>query len=206
MSPFLSILFPVIASTYVNIVGTSTVNLVENSLLYERISSAPLAGLKIWDREQGDWRATTVTERVSRPAVTVLHLWSSYCAPCLSELPQVVKWAQRQEQESNGAVRVLVVAHDTDSTSMRSKWPVFASGMPLLAALYQDPSGDFYTSLARKAIATNRPPLPLTVVFGKNFSILYAIAGPLQGRFNELSDAIMRIRDNGLELQLQASR
>ena len=42
MSPFLSILFPVIASTYVNIVGTSTVNLVENSLLYERISSAPL--------------------------------------------------------------------------------------------------------------------------------------------------------------------
>lgn len=206
MTPFLSILFPLIASTYVPIIGTSTVNLVERTLMYERISPAPLTGLKIWDRALEDWRSTTLTERVSRPNVTVLHLWSSYCAPCLSELPQVVKWAQRQERENNGAVRVLVVAHDTDSTNMRSKWPLFYRGLPPLAALYQDPSGDFYTSLARKAIATNRPPLPLTVVLDRNFSILYAIAGPLQGRFNELSDGIMRIRKNELGLPLQASR
>lgn len=206
MTPFLSILFPVIASTYVNAFGASTVHFVENSLLYQRISPTPLAGLKIWDRELGDWRATTQKERVSHSAVTVLHLWSSYCAPCLSELPQVVKWARRQEQESHGAVRVLVVAHDTDSTDMRSKWPVFSSGLPRLAALYQDPSGDLYSSLAREAIATNRPPLPLTVVIGKNFSVLYAIAGSLQGRFNEISDCIMRIRKNNLDLLLQASR
>ena len=206
MASFLSILFPVIASTYINTVGTSTLHLVENSLLYERISPAPLAELKIWDRKLGDWRTTTQKERVKQPAITVLHLWSSYCAPCLSELPQVVKWAQRQEQESNGAVRVLVVAHDTDSTNMRSKWPLFSSGLPPLAALYQDPSGDLYSSLARKAIATNRPPLPLTVVIGENFSILYAIAGPLQGRLNEISDSIMRIRENDFGLPLQASR
>ena len=44
MSPILSILFPIIASTYVPIIGTSTVHYVEHFLLNERISPAPLAG------------------------------------------------------------------------------------------------------------------------------------------------------------------
>jgi thiol-disulfide isomerase/thioredoxin len=206
MAPLLSMLFPVIASTYVLINGTSTVHYVEHFLLHERISPAPLAGLKVWDREVADWRAPTTSERVARPTVTVLHLWSYYCTPCLAELPQVVKWAQRQEQEGKGAVRVLVVAHDTDGANMRSKWPLFSTGLPSMAALYQDPSGDFFGSIARKAPATNRPPLPLTVVLDKNFSIQYAIAGPLQGRFNELSDSIARFHESELAPQLQASR
>jgi len=166
-------------------------------LLHRGLAPSALQGLRIWDNLAADWRVPNPGEIPARPPVTVVHLWAHYCLPCIAELPQVARWASRLNQESRGAVRVMIVAESTDRAAMQAKWAVLGRTMPSTLALYQDPTGALFDDLAKTLPATRTPGLPLTLVLDDTLTVRQAVVGSLPSRMNELTDGIRRLAVRG---------
>lgn len=143
--------------------------LTEAELLHRRL---PLDGLSQWNA--ASQRFVPLTERPAAK-VTVLHLWSPHCVPCVAELPLLQRLLTAWRSEPS--VRFLLVAdfgEDSDGSDVvsfvASHRGQFPSG-PLLRL--RDPR-------LREALSTSIQ--PLTLLLDEKLVVRQAFAGPLTGR------------------------
>lgn len=66
--------------------------------------------------------------------VVLVHVWASWCPPCISEFPDLVAYLKRNPQ-----VILLAVSVDSDAQAMRSFWKRFELNSHTNAFLIPDP-------------------------------------------------------------------
>ena len=151
---------------------------IESELLHRRVF---LDGVLGWNPAARQFLPVSVTGPTQ---VTVLHLWSPRCGPCVEELPLLRRLVAAWRTEP--AVRFLIVGdHSEDSdgsdlvTFVDSHREQFPSG-PVLR---------LRDSRLRESLATSVQ--PLTLLLDEKLVIRQVFAGPLKGR--NLGSAVTRL-------------
>jgi len=153
----------------------------ESELLHRRIQ---LDGVVEWQGRQHGWLQLLPS---SRPAqVTVLHLWSPRCVPCVAELPLLSRMVDAWRSEPT--VRFLVVADHGDD----------GDGSDLLTFAQSHPALWRLLPLLRMRDERLRDSLgvmvqPLTLLLDEQKVVRQVFVGPLSGR--NLGSAIARLRE-----------
>lgn len=148
------------------------------------------------------WRAGLRTLRGDSPrrptaAVTVLHLWSVSCAPCVRELPRL----ERVISELRPYTEVLAISEDLTEplSSLNRRCGPDRTTLPGgqapagLPALLQEPLLVKDDSLRRRLGVTAQP---LTLVLDREFVIRQAFIGSLEHRFGALLEAVSALDGN----------
>lgn len=111
-------------------------------------------------------------------AVTVVHFWATWCAPCRKELPLLDDMKERYEVQG---VRFAAISVDTDPVKLRR----FLEEVPVSLPIYIDgPSG-----VAR---ALDLPSLPYTVVLDTNGNTVLSTAQSGPSAMKAISQSIDR--------------
>jgi thiol-disulfide isomerase/thioredoxin len=111
-------------------------------------------------------------------AVTVVHFWASWCAPCRKELPLLDDIRARYDAEG---VRFAAISVDTDSEKLRR----FLQEVPVSLPIFVDgPSG-----VAR---ALDLPSLPYTLVLDTNGRTVLSTAQSGDSAMKAISQSIER--------------
>lgn len=153
----------------------------ESELLHRRLE---LEGVVEWRGGQQGWMQLLPSKRP--PKVTVLHLWSPRCGPCVAELPLLSRMIDAWRSEP--AVRFLVVADHGDD----------GDGSELLAFVQSHPALWRSLPLLRLRDQRLRDALgvavqPLTMLLDEQKVVRQVFVGPLSGR--NLGSAIARLRE-----------
>lgn len=148
---------------------------IESELLHRRLR---IDDLQAWTPSQQRWQPRALD---SVP-VTVLHLWSPRCVPCVEELPLLARLLDAWKSEPS--VRFLVVAdHEGDGSELLP----FLSAQPLLWR--NRPLLRLGTDRLRDGLGVSVQ--PLTLLVDEQRVIRQAFVGPLSGR--SLGSAISRL-------------
>lgn len=154
----------------------------ESELLHRRLA---LDGLVEWNAKSRSWREFVPASRVAK--VTVLHLWSPRCAPCVEELPLLQRMIDAWRSDSS--VRFLVVADHTEA----------GDGSELLSFVERHGELGALLPLLRLRDGRLRDSLglsvqPLTLLIDEQRVVRQVFIGPLAGR--NVGSAIARLRDS----------
>lgn len=149
---------------------------IESDLLHRRLQLEDLAS---WNPQAMRWQPLAVDRW---PSVTVLHLWSPRCAPCVAELPLLQRLLDAWSREPS--VRFLVVSdHDSDERELLpflQSQPALWRGRPLLR-LGSDKLRDGLGVRVQ----------PLTLLLDDQRVVRQVFVGPLAGR--NLGSAVTRL-------------
>ena len=107
--------------------------------------------------------------------VLLVHVWASWCAPCLQELPQFDRVAARAQRRG---AQVLTLAVDTEYRDIARVQTVLRERAPHLTPLVADygPGMEFFRLFSKDW----RGSIPATFVFGRD--------GKLQTAFTNFAD------------------
>jgi thiol-disulfide isomerase/thioredoxin len=138
-----------------------------------------LGDLQSWNPQQKRWQPLASDATSS---VTVLHLWSPRCAPCVEELPLLARLLDAWQREPS--VRFLIVAdHEGDGSELVPLWqaqPALWQHRPLLRV---------GSDKLRDQLGVQVQ--PLTLLIDDQQVIRQAFVGPLAGR--SLGSAVTRL-------------
>ena len=95
--------------------------------------------------------------------VTLLNLWSTYCGPCIAEMPALAALEQRY---STHGLRVIAVSVDRGDAEVKA----FLLRYPLSLPIGRDPAGTITAALANTA-------LPQNVLVAADGRVLYRANG-----------------------------
>jgi thiol-disulfide isomerase/thioredoxin len=111
-------------------------------------------------------RGATLALNVGGPPLTAVHLWATWCAPCVTELPQVeaVHKAYRQK-----GLKVIAISLDGNMDKVRQF--IDANGIETLLPLL-DVNNASFNALQAKG-------LPITVFFNARGETVARADGPL---------------------------
>lgn len=152
---------------------------IETDLLHRRLVIDDLAS---WNPQQKRWQPLVSLPSDSTPSVTVLHLWSPRCAPCVDELPLLARLLDAWQREQS--VRFLLVAdHEGDGSDL-VPWvqshPALWRSRPLLRVR---------SDKLRDQLGVQVQ--PLTLLIDDQHVIRQVFVGPLKGR--SLGSAVTRL-------------
>ena len=163
----------------------------ESRLLHQRLGRKLFESLRIWDDERREW-ASLPTGAVSRerPAVTVMHLWAEYCAPCTKELYLFRHFQKHTGDRYGTRVRYLFISESASLVDLDRFLRVNQLILPR-APQYHDTGGVLIRTLSSEI--TESLPLPVTLILDESRVVRQALVGSLEGREEELLGAVDRL-------------
>ena len=111
-----------------------------------------------------DLKGKTVRLSDFKGKVVVLDFWATWCAPCLSEIPELIKW--QKEYENQGLQIVGIAYPPTNRAKVRSFARRNKINYPIL-----------FGSKKTRELFDSEDTMPLTVIIDKDGSI----TGPIEG-------------------------
>jgi len=166
--------------------------------MHQPIEVADLADLDVWDDRQVEWRPASPKERPEQLApVLVLHLFGSWCVPCLAEFPLWRDMAPALEAAHAGKLRVLYVALQTPRPAMEQMIRARRDALPALGpgSRWRSDTSERLSNGLRKAIpgGNGKLPLPVTLLVDDQRVIRQAFVGPIDRRRSELAESVERL-------------
>lgn len=153
---------------------------------------------KIPDISLKDLKGKTVEIRDFKGKVVLLNFWATWCAPCLAEIPELVKW---QKEYGNQGVQIVGITYPPTS---RAKTRSFARknkiNYPIL-----------FGSKETKAIFDAGETMPLTVIIDREGNIKELIEGivfpeEFDEKIKPLIEAGLDEKDNEAQLKIKTNR
>lgn len=166
--------------------------------MHQAIDVADLADLDVWEDRQAEWRPASPKERPEQLApVLVLHLFGSWCAPCLAEFPVWRDMAPALETAHAGKLRVLYVALQTPRPAMEQMVRERRRALPALGpgSGWRSDTSERLSSGLRKAIpgGTGKLQLPVTLLLDDQRVVRQAFVGSIDRRRSELAESVERL-------------
>jgi thiol-disulfide isomerase/thioredoxin len=97
--------------------------------------------------------------------LTLLHLWASWCPPCVREFPHLVKLAQKYDDKE---LNVIFVSVDQESRSNKLRRFLSKHGVTRKTYLAIDKDSTF----TRKIFSKWRGAIPVSLFYGQNKSVV----------------------------------
>ena len=164
----------------------------EAYLLHTLIPGALLKEVRIWNAQEDEWR-TPRREELPRlgSAVTVLHFWAHYCAPCRQEFPILRDLAKQLEALYVGQVSFVYLCESSSSTEAGRFFASNRQSMPS-GPHYQD-SGEAIANLLRDNIPGGQLSLPTTVLLDDRLAIRQAVVGSIATHRGAIAAGIAKL-------------
>jgi cytochrome c biogenesis protein CcmG, thiol:disulfide interchange protein DsbE len=121
--------------------------------------------------------ATVVLARVKKKPV-IIHVWASWCNPCMSEAPVVRRFVEKHRR------RVVVLGLDLQDTPQAAK--AFYARFGWTHRVISDPDG-------RQAARLGVQDLPTTIFLDRGHLMVARVEGP--ATLAELQDGLARAQD-----------
>lgn len=93
--------------------------------------------------------------------VLIVHFWASWCSPCVNEIPELIKYAKKNQQKSENKKTIVVVSLDEDKENLVK----FLKSFPELDTELFIRVWDNKNMLAK---LVNADRLPMTVILDNN--------------------------------------
>ena len=155
----------------------------EVAFLHTPLSPTLLRRVQIWDDKLHDWRDAKSAELwEDKTPLLIVHLWATWCAPCVDEL---ALWRELTPLlERTGQVRVLFVAVQSQSPDVDAFLTKHAARMPQ-GPLYHE-LGESLSSRLRERVTDRRLQYPITLVLDSDRIVRQAFVGSVHSRRGEL--------------------
>ncbi len=123
-----------------------------------------LQSKKVPDISLKDLKGKTVKIADFKGKVVLLNFWATWCAPCLAEVPELIKW--QKEYENQGLQIIGITYPPTNRAKTRNFARRNKINYPIL-----------FGSKETKALFDSGETMPLTVVIDKDGNIIEVIEG-----------------------------
>ncbi len=111
-----------------------------------------------------DLKGKTVKITGFKGKVVLLNFWATWCAPCLAEIPELIKW--QKEYENQGLQIIGITYPPTNRVKVRNFVRKNKINYPIL-----------FGSKTTKAIFDSGETMPLTVIIDKDGNVKALIEG-----------------------------
>lgn len=191
----------------------------ERRLVGRALPQRVLDQLEVWDQRFTEWRKPEGKEiDASKAPIIVLHLWATWCQPCLAELALWQTLGPNLLASAPGRVRVLHVAIRSGSSDMERFVLQHRARLPA-ESLHGDVTSELLTTLsthlaapspaAGKRVSASKSsrgvgsasspelpslPIPMTLVMNSQRVIQLALVGSVQSRAAELLKVVASTR------------